>query len=257
MANTARDSAKTPDQASGTLKPIRTTAETRAMRPRGAGPLPTDAIAVADQDLDKIRVGNRKSPGKPKKLGTRKLDVLPDMPDIRDRTYRPILRALQPAIAPQIRFAVRDQAKDSSCTGFALAHVIDFLRSRETGPDKRQRVDRRQRVSSRMLYEMAKRNDEWTGSAYEGSSIRGAIKGFFRNGVCLEATAPDHPGVKDWTLTYKMAKEARETRLGAYLRVEPDISDYHAALNEVGVIYASAQIHSNWKSPNKGYIELG
>ena len=108
-----------------------------------------------------------------------------------------------------------------------------------------------------MLYEMAKRNDEWAGSAYEGSSIRGAIKGFFRNGVCLEATAPDNPGVKDWVLTFDMAKEARETRLGAYLRVEPDISDYHAALNEVGVIYASAQIDSNWKSPKKGYIDPG
>ncbi len=256
MAKTARKSVNTSAQASGTLKPIRTIAETRAMRPRGAGPLPTDAIAVADQDLDKIRVGNRKFPGKPKKLGTRKLDVLPDMPDIRDRTYRPILRALQSAIDPQIRFAVRDQAK-SSCTGFALAHVIEFLRSRETSHDKRQRANKQQRVSARMLYEMAKRNDEWAGSAYEGSSIRGAIKGFFRNGVCLEATAPDNPGVKDWVLTFDMAKEARETRLGAYLRVEPDISDYHAALNEVGVIYASAQIHSNWKSPKKGYIDPG
>ena len=44
---------------------------------------------------------------------SRKLDVLPDMPDIRDRTYRPILRALQPVIDPQILFAVRDQAKNS------------------------------------------------------------------------------------------------------------------------------------------------
>ncbi len=52
-----------------------------------------------------------------------------------------------------------------------------------------------------------------------------------------------------------MAKEARETRLGAYLRLQPDISDYHAALNEVGVIYASAQIHSNWDTPESGRIQ--
>ena len=51
-----------------------------------------------------------------------------------------------------------------------------------------------------MLYEMAKRNDEWAGSAYEGSSIRGAIKGFYRNGVCTDARAPDR---------------ARDQRLGA------------------------------------------
>ena len=55
----------------------------------------------------------------------------------------------------------------------------------------------------------------------------------------------------------RMAKEARETRLGAYFRLDPDISDYHAAINEVGVVYASAQIHSNWERPRNGIIEPG
>jgi hypothetical protein len=219
------------------------------MRP-SAG-LPSDAIGDEPRKLDIIQVGNRSFRGKPSNLGSRKLDILPDMPDIRDRIYAPHLRALQPAIYPRIAFSIRDQGKDSSCTGFSLAHVIDFLRFREIGPDNPQRV------SARMLYEMAKRNDEWTGSAYEGSSIRGAIKGLFRNGVCSDATAPDEPGIKDWSLTYDMAKEARETRLGAYLRLQPDITDYHAALNEVGVIYASAQIHSNWDTPTGGYINPG
>jgi len=129
--------------------------------------------------------------------------------------------------------------------------MIDFLRFREISGGSPQRV------SARMLYEMAKRNDEWEGSAYEGSSIRGAIKGFFRNGVCSEVTAPDGQRATDWILTYEMAKEARETRLGAYFRVEPDISDYHAAINDVGAIFVSAQIHSNWTQPKDGRIEPG
>jgi hypothetical protein len=108
-----------------------------------------------------------------------------------------------------------------------------------------------------MLYEMAKRNDEWDGTAYEGSSLRGALKGFYQNGVCSDATAPDEPGIKNWALTYAMAKEAREMRLGAYLRVQPDISDYHAALNDIGVIYASAQIHSHWENLKEGLIQPG
>jgi len=70
---------------------------------------------------------------------------------------------------------------------------------------------------------LAKRNDEWEGTAYEGSSLRGAIKGLYQNGVCTDATAPDKPGIEDWALTYVMAKEARETRLGAYFRLQPDI----------------------------------
>jgi hypothetical protein len=101
---------------------------------------------------------------------------------------------------------VRDQGASNSCTGHALAHVVDCLLYREV-------LTRSPRnVSARMLYEMAKRNDEWTGTAYEGSSIRGAISGFFRNGVCGSELAPDED-IDNWALTYEMAKQAREIRL--------------------------------------------
>ncbi len=212
--------------------------------------VPNVTAEPADRNLNTIKVGSRVFVAKPSTIGKRKLDILPDMPDIRDRIYQPHLRALHPGVYPRIAFPVRDQGNDSSCTGFALAHVIDFLLFHEIS------AECPQPVSARMLYEMAKRNDEWAGSAYEGSSIRGAIKGLFRNGVCSALTAPDSAGVKDWSLTYEMAQEARETRLGAYFRLQPDISDYHAALNDVGVIYASAQIHSNWETPRAdGHIE--
>jgi len=228
--------------------PSHVTAELQAMSAADS-PLPSDAAAVEEADQSQITVGNRVFRIQTSK--SRKLPVLPDMPDIRDRVYRPHMRALHPAIYPRIAFPVQNQEDDSSCTGFALAHVIDFLRFREIGPDNPPQV------SARMLYEMAKRNDEWSGSAYEGSSLRGAIKGFFRNGVCQEKTSPDKPGMTDWALTYEMAKEARETRLGAYYRLEPDISDYHAAINEVGAIYVSAQIHAHWDNPKDGRIESG
>lgn len=215
-----------------------------------AADLTSEVDATLDQKFT-IKVGNRAYPSRPKSMSGRVLNVHPDMPDVRDRPYQPHLRALAPAIYPKIAFKVRNQGKDSSCTGYSLAHVIDAIRFREVT------ADLPQSVSARMLYEMAKRNDEWDGTAYEGSSIRGAIKGFYCNGVCSEAKAPDQPGVKDWTLTYEMAKEARELRLGAYYRVQPDISDYHAALNEIGVIYASAQIHKNWFEPEGGKIVPG
>src|SRR5690349_12763829 len=96
---------------------------------------------------------------------------------------QPHLRALRPSIFPAIAFSVRDQGNASSCTGHALAQVIDSLIHREV------LAESPRRVSARMLYKMAKRNDEWTGTAYEGSSIRGAISGFYRNGVCSEEMA--------------------------------------------------------------------
>src|SRR5918995_1049741 len=58
----------------------------------------------------------------------------------------------------------------ASCTGHALAHVIDCLLHREN------LLATPKRVSARMLYEMAKRNDEWNGTTYFGSSVRGAVK---------------------------------------------------------------------------------
>ena len=39
-------------------------------------------------------------------------------------------------------------------------------------------------VSPRMLYEMARRYDEWPGEDYSGSSARGAMKGWHKHGVC-------------------------------------------------------------------------
>lgn len=225
-------------------KPARRSAEVAATV--SGDPVPADATDLAPSGFGIIQIGNRQFAAKPRSVGERKLDILPDMPDIRDRLYAPGLKPMLQGIYPRIAFSIRNQGADTSCTGFSLAHVIDFLRFHETGPDNPQRV------SARMLYEMAKRNDEWDGSAYEGSSLRGAIKGFFRNGVCTEVTAPDIPKGAEWTLTYEMAKEARETRLGAYFRLQPDITDYHAALNEVGVIYASAQIHANWQALKNG-----
>ncbi len=137
--------------------------------PTGGTPaIPADARAASDSSLDKIQIGNRSFFAQPTKIATprgkRKLDILPDMPDIRDRPYIPHLRPLHAGIYPSIAFQVRDQGLDSSCTGYSLAHVIDFLRHRTTNAEPPQRA------SARMLYEMAKKNDEWAGSNYEGSS---------------------------------------------------------------------------------------
>ncbi|NKM60728.1 hypothetical protein GFL58_06790 [Rhizobium leguminosarum bv. viciae] len=175
----------------------------------------------------------------------RVLDILPDIPDLRDRIYQPHLRVLHHAIYPTIGFPVRTQGEESSCVGHALAHVIDMLRHSAISEMPYERA------SAAMLYNMAKRNDEWADSPHDGSSLRGALRGFYRNGVCED----DHPDPKkEWVLTYERANKAKETRLGAYYRLQPDVSDYHAALNEVGAIYASAQIHQGWLKPEAGKI---
>ena len=79
---------------------------------------------------------------------------------------------------------ILDQGTEGACTGFGLATVAHYLlRRRAVVPDP-------EPVSPRMLYEMAKRYDEWPGEDYSGSSARGAMKGWHKHGVCGETVFP-------------------------------------------------------------------
>ncbi len=169
------------------------------------------------------------------------LTAVSDSPDIRDRMYEPALLQLENEIRPEKSLLhVRDQGREGACTGFGLAAVIDYLNIKRY---------RDVRVSTRMLYEMAKRHDEWPGEGYDGSSCRGAIRGWYGMGVCSEKSWPYEAG-HDGLLTVARAKEARENTIGAYYRLRPNIVDFHAALNEVHVLYVSANVHSGWWRSN-------
>ena len=75
-----------------------------------------------------------------------------------------------------------DQGEDGACTGFGLAAVVNFLLfSQSVGADPAGPIES---VSPAMLYRLARRYDEWPGEDYEGSSCRGALKGWRRHGVC-------------------------------------------------------------------------
>lgn len=106
-------------------------------------------------------------------------------------------------------------------------------------------------VSPFMLYSMARRYDEFAGdpAADTGSSLRGAMKGWYKHGVCTgrlwtSEKMPAGPVKKpsdDWWL------DAVLRPLGAYYRVDTrSVTDMHVALNEVGILYASAACHSGW-----------
>lgn len=187
-------------------------------------------------------------------LGRRILNVPRDATDLRDRHYEPALLGLELSMNPPgpDLSPIRDQGGEGSCTGFALSSAITFL-NRKRHSQLSDPVEA-PLASARMLYEMAKLNDEWPGEDYEGSSIRAALKGFFNNGVCSEDLAPYVEGERNWYLNKDQAEDARKLGLGAYFRLRPQIIDYHAALNEAGVIYASAMVHRGWQRPRRGDI---
>ena len=167
----------------------------------------------------------------------------PDAIDFRDRPFQPNI-----SVTPSVRLypakglPVKNQVDTNACTGFGLSLVVEHL-LHKSGREKAAEI------SPYMLYSMARRYDEFPGSAKDdGSSLRGALKGWFKHGACMdklfpELTAPDASGsVKsDWWL------DAVKRPLGAYYRVDAkSVTDMHAALNEVGVMYASAGCHIGW-----------
>lgn len=172
-----------------------------------------------------------------------RLDAFPDRIDLRDWYYQPALISLPetlvncPLITPAM---ILDQGREGACTGFAMAAVINFLRAQ-----RKQKT----RVSPRMLYELARRYDEWPGEDYEGSSARGAIKGWSKHGVCLHKTwADDRHGIIHMTDT--VCKEAMSAPGGAYYRIRPyNVRDMHTALNETGILYATLMVHAGWGDP--------
>jgi hypothetical protein len=189
-----------------------------------------------------------------------KLDVRPDRLDFRDLNYRAPLRSLPAAwptdadLAQLLPAYVRaglilNQGSEGACTGFGLACVANYLlwlRHRAAGTRKPFAL-----VSPRMFYELARRYDEWPGANYEGSSCRGALKGWHKHGVCSSELWP-------YTMTAKgkavfvppqdgWDRDAAQRPLGVYYRIKRDsVVDMQSAIAEIGAVYVSATVHDGW-----------
>jgi len=178
----------------------------------------------------------------------RVLDARPDTMDFRDQMFVPTLVEV-PAEMPLERYLahkvpVLDQGKEGACTGYGLATVANYLlqkRFHATGQFSP--------VSPWMFYVMARRYDEWPGDQHVGSSARGAMKGWNKHGVCTDSDWPSQlpGGDHDYKLSDERIRAARRHPLGAYFRVNhKDIVAMHAAIAEVGILYASAMVHEGW-----------
>jgi hypothetical protein len=181
--------------------------------------------------------------------GTDKKAPYRDSLDFRDWIYKPALISLHKSRVPRKAWIeIEHQGREGACTGFALAAVVNYLLRERDG-------DAAVRVSPRMLYEMAKHHDRWPGQDYEGSSARGAMKGWYKNGVCPEEAWPyeiSDPG----ELTPAAREQALAHPLGAFYRVLPRRADLHAALNEVQAVFATAATHTGWTEPKDGVIRF-
>ena len=207
------------------------------------------------------------------KFKDRLLDARPDRLDLRDFPYRPPLRNLPPEYPDAAalkrsfpRYAgdkmVLDQGTEGACTGFGLGAVVNYLRwtrlhaakggGRKTPPPK---------VSPRMLYHLARFYDEWPGEDYDGSSCRGALKGWHRHGVCEDRLWPYRN--KAGEVVFIEPSDGWDTNatqcpIGVYYRVDKSsVVDMQAAICEVGAVYCSGNVHNGWFAspfPQRGGI---
>lgn len=177
-------------------------------------------------------------------------NVRPDAVDFRDLAYRASIGAApKPSRFPDFALPVKNQHDTSACTGFSLSLVLEYLARRSARETTAQ-------VSPYMLYWMARRYDEFPGSKDEGSSLRGALKGWQKHGCCADrlwTTGVDSmppasaDAAQDWWL------DAVTRPLGAYYRIDvKQITDIHSALNEVGIVYASTDTHKGWDAGADG-----
>ena len=177
-------------------------------------------------------------------------NALPDAFDALDLQYRPGLQPLPTRMDQRAGQPILDQV-GNSCTGHAVAALVDTVlsipgpRDRTGGPP---RDIVRRRVSPYMLYAMARRYDEYPGTADVGSSLRGAFKGWYHHGVCSDATWQSRKQPKN-LYDPDFVAECSTTPLGAYYRVNAGrIDDMQSAITELNAIAASAAIHEGWRT---------
>jgi papain like protease len=203
------------------------------------------------------------------KLFNRTFDARPDRIDFRDLPYRPRLVSLPdryPApdviktYFPKYRAAsmILDQGEEGSCTGFGLAAVVNYLRwerwiGEHPATGKSRSRARVERISARMFYQNARLYDEWKGEDYDGSSCRGAMKGFHKHGVCTEAFWPNfEKDGREGRARDGWDANAPLTPLGAYYRIDSrSLVDLQSAINETHAIYVSADAHDGWDNLHK------
>jgi Papain family cysteine protease len=198
----------------------------------------------------------KKTPDKKQTIPKRSYNVRPDSLDFRDLMYVPTLVEVPSQIDlaeyKQWQVPILNQGQEGACTGFGLATVVHYLlRRRKVVPNLTE-------ISPRMLYEMAKRYDEWAGEDYDGSSARGAMKGWHKHGVCTKELWTYSPTNVDRQLTEMRSRDAVKRPLGSYFRVNhQDLVAMHTAIAEVGILYATATVHAGWNQIiDEGLIPL-
>ncbi len=175
--------------------------------------------------------------------GSFEANAVPDVFDARDLEYRPRLQPLPNELEcrPKDRH-VTTQA-GNSCTGHAVAAMANAVLAAQGDPTH---------VSPYMLYALARRYDDFQGDTDTGSSLRGALKGWYYHGLLPDSAWPelDTSPPPDVDHDSELTSLARQHPLGAFYRVNTArLDDLQSAISELSAIVVAASIHDGWREP--------
>ena len=175
--------------------------------------------------------------------GSFEANAVPDVFDARDLDYRPRLQALPNELEcrPDDRFVMAQAG--SSCTGHAVAAMANAVLASQGDTTH---------VSPYMLYALARRYDDYQGDADVGSSLRGALMGWYYHGLLPDADWPSLQASPEPDVDHDshLAALARQRPLGAFYRVNTlRLDDLQSAINELSAIVVAASIHDGWRDP--------
>ncbi len=172
--------------------------------------------------------------------------VIPSSPDPRDK--KPKVGFIRRHFSPKVFDAakgfttIKNQGSDSSCTGFALCAWLEVLSKNKD-------------LSERMAYETAKRYDFWKGENYDGSSLKGVLKGANKEGVCQEQFWKYDPRKKGKQSKAATAS-AKECTVGTYAKLmdrkgKPQLKEMFKKLSEGYGVIASIYVATGFERLNR------
>lgn len=136
---------------------------------------------------------------------------------------------------------IRNQGEEGTCVGHAAVAAAELLYWRKLAkpPD----------FSERWAYEKAKLYDEWEGTNYEGTSVRGAVKAWEKVGMCPEDLWPYTPN-KPGKPKSEADEKSKEFPIAQYERCF-GLDNIKHAIHFRGCVLAGAQIHEGWFKSKK------